>query len=46
MNEQMTAMAERMDPVQAAAGEPLLRVEDLRTYFFTRLGAVKAVDGM
>jgi len=42
----MTAMAERMDPVQAAAGEPLLRVEDLRTYFFTRLGAVKAVDGM
>src|SRR5262245_10891599 len=26
--------------------EPLLQVEDLRTYFFTRRGVVKAVDGV
>src|SRR5262245_20429825 len=26
--------------------EPLLRVEDLKTHFFTRAGAVKAVDGV
>jgi len=26
--------------------QPLLRVEDLRTYFFTRRGVVKAVDGV
>ena len=26
--------------------EPLLRVEDLRTHFFTRAGVVKAVDGV
>ena len=26
--------------------EPLLRVEDLRTYFYTRTGVVKAVDGI
>jgi oligopeptide transport system ATP-binding protein len=26
--------------------EPLLEVEDLRTYFFTRRGVVKAVDGV
>src|SRR5918995_5286346 len=25
---------------------PLLEVEDLRTYFFTRRGVVKAVDGV
>ena len=25
---------------------PLLVVEDLRTYFFTRRGIVKAVDGV
>jgi len=27
-------------------GEPLLQVEDLRTYFYTRRGVVKAVDGV
>src|SRR5438105_6637705 len=26
--------------------EPLLQVHDLRTYFFTRRGVVKAVDGV
>ena len=26
--------------------EPLLRVEDLKTHFFTRAGVVKAVDGV
>jgi peptide/nickel transport system ATP-binding protein len=30
----------------AAAGEPLLAVEDLRTYFDLRHGTVKAVDGV
>jgi len=30
----------------AAASEPLLAVEDLRTFFFTRAGVVKAVDGI
>src|SRR5437016_13563482 len=26
--------------------QPLLQVEDLRTYFYTRRGVVKAVDGV
>ena len=26
--------------------EPILKVEDLKTYFFTRSGVVKAVDGV
>ena len=26
--------------------EPMLRVQDLRTYFFTDQGVVKAVDGV
>ena len=30
----------------AAASEPLLQVEALRTFFFTRAGVVKAVDGI
>ena len=28
------------------AEEPILKVEDLKTYFFTRAGVVKAVDGV
>ena len=28
------------------ANEPVLKVEDLQTYFFTRTGVVKAVDGI
>lgn len=27
-------------------GRPLLQVEELRTYFYTRRGVVKAVDGV
>jgi peptide/nickel transport system ATP-binding protein len=27
-------------------GDVVLEVEDLHTYFFTRLGVVKAVDGV
>ncbi len=30
----------------AASAEPLLQVEGLRTYFYTRRGVVKAVDGV
>ncbi|MBN1201244.1 MAG: ABC transporter ATP-binding protein [Anaerolineae bacterium] len=32
--------------MQAADNSPLLQVSDLRTYFFTREGTVKAVDGV
>jgi oligopeptide/dipeptide ABC transporter ATP-binding protein len=35
-----------MDERQAASQEPLLSVEDLRTYIFTRSGTVRAVDGV
>ena len=30
----------------AAATSPILQVKDLQTYFFTRTGTVKAVDGV
>jgi peptide/nickel transport system ATP-binding protein len=41
----ITAEAPTPGPVPAA-GEPLLQIEDLRTYFFTRDGIVRAVDGV
>ena len=43
----MSTHASREAPVvgRAYAG-PLLEVEDLRTYFETALGVVKAVDGV
>lgn len=31
---------------EPAAGERVLEVEDLQTYFYTRAGLVKAVDGV
>jgi peptide/nickel transport system ATP-binding protein len=42
------SVATALDTVVAAAEEaqPLLAVEDLRTYFFTRQGLVRAVDGV
>src|SRR5579885_214574 len=33
-------------PRTGAAGQPLLEVRDLKTYFFTDRGAAKAVDGV
>jgi len=32
--------------VALSCGEPVIRVEDLKTYFFTRDGVVRAVDGV
>jgi len=44
----MTTTASTSEPVprRAPAAENLLEVADLRTYFFTRQGVVKAVDGV
>ena len=38
--------AEPSQPGDAALNEPLLRVSDLRTWFFTDAGVVRAVDGV
>src|ERR1700730_1928247 len=43
----MTAATLESRPVPASAGAtPLLEIEDLRTYFFTRDAIVRAVDGV
>ena len=43
----MMSVATEHSAVEAsAAGEPLLAVDDLRTYFDLRQGVVKAVDGV
>src|SRR5271155_453222 len=35
-----------LPPAQAAATRPILEIDDLRTWFFTRDGTVRAVDGL
>ena len=42
----VSAEAPTPDPVPAAATPLLLEIEDLHTYFFTRDGIVRAVDGV
>jgi peptide/nickel transport system ATP-binding protein len=42
----MTIVATEHSAIAEAAGEPLLMVDDLRTYFDLRHGVVKAVDGV
>ena len=42
----MSGATERSAIEAEAAGEPLLVVDDLRTYFDLRQGVVKAVDGV
>ena len=42
----MSVMVDSATAPAQRAGEPVLAIEDLRTYFYTREGVVRAVDGV